>query len=68
LYGVDWDGPIPLETDDSETQSVEVPLTNNPLSEEDYTEMAQIYPPLSDDNNYGISLYCSVLDFVESHV
>ena len=37
-------------------QAVSVPLTNNPLSEEDYQQLQLLVDPLAENNNYGIVL------------
>lgn len=63
LYGVDWNGPIPLDDD---AEQVEVPFTDIPLSESDYSELVETISPQNEDGNYGIGVYSCVLSFVES--
>ncbi len=59
---MDWDGLIPV--DFNEVESVSIPCIDNP--DIDFSNLCAIIDPLSQDSNYGIGLYESVLNFVES--
>ncbi len=63
-FGVDWDGPIPVDSD--EVESVSIPCIDNPLPDIDFSNLCATIDPLSQDSNYGIGLYESVLNFVQS--
>ena len=59
-FGIDWDGPSPLVTD----ESVEVPHTECPITAEEVNELQHVVPPLSQSTEYGIDLHERTLDFV----
>lgn len=62
LYGIDWDRPLPLEDEGT----VEVPNCPCPITDIQLDELSNIVSPLSSSANYGIDLYQSVLQYVES--
>ena len=64
LFGIDWDGPLPLE---EEEVRVVVPECPCPLTDVQLDELSTIVSPLSSSTNYGIDLYQSVVQYVESH-
>lgn len=64
LYGVDWDAPLPAA--DEDIQIVSVPTVNNPLSEEEYSELQATLPPNVQDSDYGLTQY--FLRFVQLRV
>ena len=62
LYGVDWDGPLPLNEEDA----VIVPNTLTLLSDEDMQQLASQIDPLAVSYDFGIDLYLECLQFVVS--
>ena len=64
-FGVDWDGPVPLE-DTSDTLCV--PDTPNPLSSADMEELQALVAPLDPSVYYGIDLYERTLLFVSQKI
>lgn len=62
-YGIDYDGPVPLEYDE-EPEGVTVPVTNQPCSDERYQELLQLINPLRDSDRYGIDILLDVLAFL----
>lgn len=72
-YGIDWDGPPPNEQwggelPDGEQTAVEVPYTNNPLTNADYTLLQTIVNPLHESEMHGVDLYLETLSFIEAKV
>lgn len=63
MYGLDWDGPLPVDDPDHVT----VPETVCPLDHQDYLELCETVEVLSPSDNYGINLYLDTLDFVRDH-
>ena len=64
-YGIDWDGPLPAEID---VDTVEVPETHCPLSEEQYEELIVSIDPLRVSNSYAIDIYLETIEFVNTHL
>ncbi len=64
LYGIDWDGPSPLEDD---AESVIVPECPCPLNDDEVDELAALVSPLQASQDYGIDLYQLALHFVTQH-
>ena len=64
-YGVDCDGPPPLDVDDHE---VVVPETTCSISESRLAELQSLYDPLSPCDDFAISLYHDVLRFVQNQI
>lgn len=64
FYGIDWNGPIPLDDD---TDRIQVPDINCdvPLNIEE--ELASFMSALGKSENYGIDLYCSLFDFLNGY-
>ena len=62
LYGVDWDGPLPLDEDNA----VIVPSTLAPLPEEEMEQLTSQVNPLAISNEFGIDLYLECLQFIQS--
>ena len=62
-YGIDWDEVVPL----ADPETVEVPLTQNPLSAEQYTLLCQSFDPtdMSSDCD-AADIYCAVRQYVHS--
>ena len=48
------------------TESVQVPLMECPLSDDDYSELLRLINPLSHSESYGIDLYLSTLEFLHN--
>ena len=53
LFGVDWDGTLPL---DDNTSAVVVDRPLCPLNQQEYLELTNVLNPLDDQNN-GICLF-----------
>ena len=66
LYGIDWDGPLP-QGEEMDVDSVEVPETACPLSQEHFNELVATINPLRESNTYGIDIYLETLEFVNAH-
>ena len=66
-YGIDWDGPLPCEAD-IDVESVVVPVTNTPLSQEEYHQLSLRINPQRESNSYGIDIYLEVKEFVRSRI
>ncbi|XP_019857141.1 PREDICTED: uncharacterized protein LOC109585483 isoform X2 [Amphimedon queenslandica] len=64
LYGIDWNGPIPLEDD---YDRLFVPRIECDIPYGVLRELPSFVPPLSHSENYGIDLYCSALDYINTH-
>lgn len=64
-YGIDWDGPPPLDLNNS---SVVIPEINCPLSSSELVELHSLYNPLSSCSDFGINVYLDVLTFVENQL
>lgn len=64
MYGVDWDGPIPVldECDDIVT----VPPTIRPLSINESQELQLAIDPLTESADYGVDLFLQCICFVRS--
>lgn len=67
LYGIDWDAAFSYS---DEAESVEVPLTGNPLTPSDYAQLCQEVNPSPDlrSGDYGIEEYCATVRFVHAKV
>jgi hypothetical protein len=61
-YGVDWNGPLPVEYEDNE---VVVPETFCPLNHHQEQELLRTVSPSAPSNNYGIDVYLATLSFVQ---
>ena len=48
-------------------KGVAVPVTNLPLSDEDYQQLQQLLDPLAESESYGIDLYRETLQFLQEH-
>lgn len=66
MFGVDEDGPWP-ELRTEEEESVVIDPIRNPLQPQDYDELCQSIDSGSDDQNYGITTFSSVLQFISDH-
>ena len=64
-FGVDWEGPVPLE---DQSEALCVPETPNPLSRADMEELQAIVSPLDPSVYYGIDLYERTLLFVSQKI
>jgi hypothetical protein len=62
-YGIDWDGPIPI---DNEIEQVNIDPINNILSNLQLNNLQNIVNPLAEDGNYGINLYLNTLEFIQN--
>ena len=61
-YGIDEDGPVPTEDDNS---VVQIPECSYILSDSDFTLLQQTIDPLSSSEEYGIDLYEQTLHFLD---
>ncbi|XP_028418230.1 uncharacterized protein LOC114543463 [Dendronephthya gigantea] len=61
-YGIDYNGPLPLDSDEEE--HVTVPATTSPLSHERHEELVRLVNPLRQSNNFGIDILLEVLAFL----
>ncbi|XP_019853028.1 PREDICTED: uncharacterized protein LOC109582628 [Amphimedon queenslandica] len=59
-FGIDWDGPL----SDEDTNYVNVPDVDNPLTDEDYLELQETISPLDNSNSFGVDIFLKVLQFV----
>lgn len=65
-YGIDWDAPLVAE--ESEYDTVEVPVIPTPLTQQDHALLCSTVDPVSSNSDYGIDLYIATLSFVVSKV
>jgi hypothetical protein len=78
-YGIDWNGPVPVDDDENETAVVEPP--RNPLSDQDRQILEghfkdQLYPVVEilDNNimspqfNYGVDIYFEVREWIKTRL
>ena len=64
-YGIDYDGPHPSqEYDGPSNETVEVPVTEMSISQEDYQRLATSINPLRESDFYGVDIYADVLQIV----
>lgn len=61
-YGIDEDGPVPSEDDNS---VVQIPECSYVLRDSDFTLLQQTIDPLSYSEEYGIDLYEQTLHFLD---
>ena len=62
LFGIDWNGPIPLLDDD--TNVIEVVQTTNPLPQTDFQELQATVSPLTESDCQGVDLFIKTLEFI----
>lgn len=60
LLAIDWDGPITTEAN----ESVDIPLTERPISAEDFHDLTQLINPMTYSTEHGIDVYLQCVDFV----
>lgn len=61
-YGIDWDEVVP-----SESESVVVPPTPNPLSNDEYTQLCSTINPLDIPSECdSVDVFCAVKDFMHT--
>ena len=60
-YGVDYDGPRPVAS--NESSNVTVPVTNIPCSQGRHQQLVELINPLRVSDNYGIDILLDVLAF-----
>jgi hypothetical protein len=63
-YGIDWEGPIPI---DNEIEQVNINPVNNILSSLQLINLRNIVNPLAEDGNFGIELYLNTLEFIQNN-
>lgn len=51
-----------------DAEAVKLPMTQNPLTLTDYTELQQTIDPSMPSDNHGIDQYLLTVEFVESKV
>lgn len=61
-YGIDWDGPCVAEM----TESVEVPITNCPITQQQLEELNEMIDPIQNCHDYGVSLYTTMRAYVHA--
>ena len=62
-YGIDYDGPVPLESD--QPSCVTVLITNIPCSQERYQQLVQLIYPLRQSDNCGIDILLDLVAFLQ---
>ena len=63
-YGVDWDGPVPVDHE-AEMDGVHMPTdVDPPISPVDLQELRRTVDPLADSDCFGIDLYVATAEFV----
>jgi len=60
-YGIDDDGPVPLEDSD---EPVEVPPTGITLTQNFQQQLQVTIDPLRDSDCHGVDIYLAVVDFI----
>lgn len=61
-YGIDWDEVVP-----SESESVVVPQTLNPLSDGEYTQLCSTINPVDVPSEcHSIDVFCAVKEFTHT--
>ena len=60
LYGVDPEGPVPLE----DHGTVQVDDIQNPFSLQIFQELQSAINPMRESQTYGIDIYTDVIDFL----
>ena len=63
MYGVDWDGPIPI-LDECDHNIVTVPPTIRPLSANESQELQLAINPLSESADHGIDIFLQCICFI----
>ena len=66
MYGVDWDGPLPLEENDPDT--VSIPAISLDLSDDVEQLLVSQVNPLAFSHEFGIDLYLECLRFLSSRL
>ncbi len=61
IFGIDWDGPIPLSDD---TNIIEVVQTINPIQELDFEELQATVSPLNESDCQGVDLFIKTLECI----
>lgn len=61
-YGIDDDGPVPLEANSDEP--IEVPLTEISLAQNLQRQLQLTIDPLRDSDCHGVDIYLAVVDFL----
>ena len=64
-YGVDWNGPLPIEPGDS---VVDVTPPEVALHPRVFDELCNEIDPLTECGDYGVQLYVNCVCFVESRI
>ena len=72
-YGIDWDGPKPVEHSDGESadgeiSTIEIPCTLNPICYENHILLKTTINLLSDSEMHGVDIYLETLYFIEDKV
>lgn len=62
---IDWESSGFLNTSDS---GVQVPIFQNPLTEQEFDQLKQMVDPLAPSDVFGSDLYLATLDYVEQTV
>lgn len=68
MYGVDWDGPLPLELNamNRSTNNVRVPQTQCVLSPTQEQQLRSDIDPLQQSENFGIDIYINTVLYVQN--
>lgn len=64
LHAIDWDGPLSCDLYDS----VDIPETSLPLSEDDYQELTDQIDPMSYSSEHAVDIYLQCLSFVQERL
>ncbi len=63
MFGIDWDGPVPINETSNDYVHVEVPSTEIEMTEEQKMRLKSLVNPLADSDSYGIDFYMQVRNF-----
>ena len=65
LYGIDFDGPTPELQTNNDVQVPDIDLNFNEITQQ---YMQNSFDPLQNDNDYGVSLYCQLVEYLEGQI
>lgn len=64
MFGIDSDGPVPINVVSDNYVHVEVPNTEIEMNEEQKMQLKSLVEPLENSDSYGIDLYIQVRNFL----
>lgn len=69
MFGIDWDGPLPIEYINGETAEqegvIEIPMESVPISAEQFHQLELEVNPSGPSATYGIDLYMRTVEFLQ---